>query len=108
MQFRDLPIKRQLVGGIFLTSLCVLTISCLVLLSYEIYSYKRTTTRSLSTIADIIAANSTAALVFDDPKIAAETLAGLRAEPEITAAALYDKSGKIYVTFPSNANAAEF
>jgi PAS domain S-box-containing protein len=102
MQFGDLPIKRQLVRGIFLTSLCVLTISCLVLLSYEIYSYKQSTTRNLSTIADIIAANSTAALVFDDPKLAGETLAGLRAEPEVIAAALYDNTGKLYVTYPTN------
>lgn len=105
MQFRDLPIKRQLVGGIFLTSLCVLTISCLVLLTYEIYNYKQAATRSLSTIADIISANSTAALVFDDPKLAGETLSGLRAEPEVTAAALYDTAGKLYVTYPSNVDA---
>jgi len=107
MQFRDLPIKRQLVGGIFLTSLCVLTISCLVLLSYEIYSYKQSTTRNLSTIADIIAANSTAALVFDDPKLAAETLAGLRAEPEVVAGALYDNAGKLYVTYPTNLSSSD-
>src|SRR6185436_13902002 len=106
MQFQDLPIKRKLVGGIFLTSLCVLTLACLVLLTYEIFSYKKSTTRSLSTIADIISANSTAVLVFDDPKLAQEILSGLRAEPEVVAAALFDQNGNLYATYPPEQAAA--
>jgi len=90
MHFRDLPIKRKLAGGFFLTGLSVLTITCLVVLSYEIYSYKRAATRSLSTIADSISANSAVGLVFDDLKLTGEILAGLRAEPDVIAAALFD------------------
>src|SRR6185295_11133292 len=106
MQFQNLPIKRKLVGGIFLTSLCVLTLTCLALLMYEIFSYRQTTTRGLSTIGDIISANSTAVLVFDDPKLAQEILSGLRAEPEITAAALFDQNGKLYATYPPDQSPA--
>lgn len=108
MPLYDLPIKRKLAGFIFLTSFVVLVVSFLVLLSYETRSFKTRTTRSLETIGDIIAANSTAALLYDDPKLAREILSGVRAEPEITEAALYDKDGKLYVTYPNNVPRAEF
>ncbi|HWA87029.1 MAG TPA: PAS domain S-box protein, partial [Opitutus sp.] len=101
MHFRDLPIKRKLVGVIVLTSFAVLVLTSMVLLGYELFSYKRTTRRDLSTIADIIADNSTAVLIYDDEKLAAEILGALRAEPDISAAALFDKDGRLYVTYPA-------
>lgn len=100
MRLRDLPIKRKLVGVMVLTSFAVLLLTSIVLLAYELYSYKQSTRRSLLTIADIIAANSTAVLIYDDHKLATEILSALRAEPEITAAALYDKQGHLYATYP--------
>src|SRR4051812_662263 len=100
MPLYDLPIKRKLAGFIFLTSFVVLVVSFLVLLSYETRSFKTRTTRSLETIGDIISANSSAALLYDEPKLAREILSGVRAAPEITKAALYDREGKLYVTYP--------
>ena len=100
MRFLDLSIKRKIMGVILLTSFCVLVLTCVALLTYEIHSYKQTAARNLSTMAEIIAANSSAALIYDDQKVAAELLAGLSAEPEIVAAALYDKNGKLYASYP--------
>ncbi|ACB74067.1 ATP-binding protein [Opitutus terrae] len=100
MDFRDLPIKRKLAGAIMLTSLTVLALTSLALITYELYAYKQTTRRTLSTIADIIASNSTAVLIYDDHKLASQILAGLHDEPEIEAAALYDKDGQLYVSYP--------
>jgi PAS domain S-box-containing protein len=105
MQFQDLPIKRKLVVVIFLTSFSVLTLMCIVLLSFEIYSYEQTTRRSLATMADIITANSAAVLIFDDQKMAREILGGLRAEPEVVAAALYKADGTLYATYPGSLGA---
>ncbi len=85
MAFRDLPIKRKLVSVILLTSLAVLGFTSCVLLTYELYSYRQTTRRSLSTIAELIASNSTAVLIYDDQKLAAEILAGLRAGDRVVA-----------------------
>jgi PAS domain S-box-containing protein len=102
MPFRDLPIKRKLVGVIVLTCAAVLGLTSIALLTYELFHYKQTTRRSLTTIADLIAANSTAVLIYDDQKLATEILSGLRAEPEIVAAALYDRNGHLYVAYPSN------
>jgi PAS domain S-box-containing protein len=101
MPLNHLPIQRKLVGLIFLTTLTVLLGSYLVLLVYESRSTAQATTHSLRTMGDIIAANSAAALIYDDPKLAEENLSGLRAEPDISAAALYDKQGKVYSVYPS-------
>ncbi|MEO6567559.1 MAG: PAS domain S-box protein [Opitutaceae bacterium] len=100
MSLSHLPIKRKLAGFIFLTSFVVLLVSFLVLWSFETRSFKNRTLRSLETIGDIIAANSTAALIYDDGKLAREIVAGVRAEPEIIGAALYDKTGRLYLTYP--------
>ncbi|HEX2852373.1 MAG TPA: ATP-binding protein [Opitutaceae bacterium] len=108
MSLYDLPIKRKLAGFIFLTSFVVLVVSFLVLLSYETRSFKQRTTRTMDTIAGIIAANSTAALMYDDAKLAREILAGVRAEEEIVEAALFNKQGKLYATYPAGMARAEF
>ncbi len=108
MAFRDLPIKRKLVGVILLTCLAVLGLTSVALMTYELYSYKQTTRRTLETIAELIAFNSTAVLIYDDQKLAAEILSGLRAEQEITSAALFDKNGLLYASYAATPKAAVF
>ncbi|MEO7598802.1 MAG: CHASE sensor domain-containing protein, partial [Opitutus sp.] len=77
-----------------------LALACIVLLAYELKSYRMATARSLQTIAQIIAENSSAVLLYDDRKLAAEILSGLRVEPEISGAVLYDQAGEIYASYP--------
>jgi diguanylate cyclase (GGDEF)-like protein len=50
----------------------------------------------LSTIADIIGQNSTAALEFGDKRAGAEVLQGLKKEPHIISACLYDTSWSLF------------
>ena len=40
--------------------------------------------------ADIVGYNAVSTLLFDDPEAAGKTLAALRAEPNVIAAAIYD------------------
>ncbi len=58
MPFRNLRIKQKLVAVMVLTSLAVLGLTSVVLLTYELYSYKQTTRRTLFAMADIIAAKA--------------------------------------------------
>lgn len=53
----------------------------------------------LSTLADIIGQNSTAALDFNDRGAAAEVLAALRKEPHVVSACLYNVSGKLFAQY---------
>jgi PAS domain S-box-containing protein len=108
MALNYLPIQRKLIGFIFLTTLTVLLGSYLVLFVYESRSSEQTTVQGLKTMADIIAGNSTAALIYDDPKLAHEIISGLRAEPDITEAALFDKQGKLYAVYPAGRPASAF
>ena len=108
MPFQNPSLKRKLVGIIFLTSLSVLCLTCVMLFYYEIHSYRQATARSLSTTADIIAANSAAILIFDDQKLAEQILSGLRADPEITAAAFFDKDGKLYAVYRPDSPSSAF
>src|ERR1700722_15368117 len=101
MPLNHLPIQRKLVRLIILTTLTVLLGSYSVLLVYESRSSAQAAVHGLGTMADIIASNSTAALIYDDRKLAGENLAALRAETDVAAAALYDKEGKIYAVYPT-------
>lgn len=103
MRYRDLPIPRKLSRVVMITSAVVLALLSVALFAYEIYAYRETTRRTLSTLANIIATNSATALVHDDQPRAMQILTGLRADPEISAAALYDQSGRRYATYPATA-----
>src|SRR5580692_7188862 len=50
----------------------------------------------LSTLADVVGKNSTAALNFSDQAAALEVLEALRAEPSLITACLYDSVGTLF------------
>jgi len=107
MAFRDLPIKQKVVGVIMLTSVIVLVLTAAVFMVYDLITYKESLRRDLITTARITANASTAALTFRDPATAEEALGGLRADPNVLAAALYDAEGKIFMRYPTNLLASE-
>jgi PAS domain S-box-containing protein len=102
MPLRDTPIQRKLMIIILLTSGTVLVLMCAAFFTYEFFTFRQTTARHLSTLGEIIAANSTAALAFQNSDDAEEVLSALKAERHITAAALYDKDGNLFVKYPEN------
>jgi PAS domain S-box-containing protein len=85
---------------LLLTSGTVLLLTCAAFTAYEYLTFRRTTLQQLSTIGEIIATNSTAALAFQNPDDAEEILSALAAEPHIVAAALYADSGILFSSYP--------
>jgi len=75
MSFRDRPIRRKLTTIILLTSGAVLLLTCAAFFAYELLTFPQTAVRNLSTLGEIIAANSTAALAFKNQDDAKEILA---------------------------------
>ena len=108
MKMRDLPIKRKLTVIILLTSSFALLLMGSALITYELVTFRRTLATNLGVLGKIIGSNSTAALAFQDPESAAEILSALSAEHQITAAAIYDRSGALFAQFPAEAHRAEF
>jgi signal transduction histidine kinase len=102
MFLRNAPIRRQLMTIVLVTSGAVSLLTCGAFVSYEIFIFRQTTIANLTTVGSILAGNSTAALTFDNPEDATEILAALQAEPDITAASLYDANGNLFARYPAN------
>ena len=102
MAFTGSPIQRKLMRVILLTSTAVLLLTCSAFFAYEFVTFRQTSVRELSTLGQIIAANSTAALAFDDTGAANEILAALKAEPHIVEACLYNAKGNLFSSYPTN------
>jgi signal transduction histidine kinase/CheY-like chemotaxis protein/HPt (histidine-containing phosphotransfer) domain-containing protein len=70
-----------------------------VLAIYDYTELRASLVTDTRTYANIVAGNSTAALSFNDANDATQTLGSLRVEPHITAACIYDASGKRMATY---------
>ena len=96
---RDVPIPKKLTRIITFTSTTALLIACIVFGIYEVLKFRSVLTRELISMADIIGANSTAALEFNDPDAGQETLSALSADSRIVSACIYTGDGKIFCDY---------
>jgi len=102
MAFKDIPIQRKLMTVILITSGAVLLLTCTAFFGYEYVRFRRNVISQLATLGEIVAANSTAALAFDNKEEAGQILATLNARPNIEVACLFDKNGKLFVYYPAD------
>ena len=98
-RFDDISIKRRLTLIVMLTTSVALLLSCIAFVTYDWISSKEALGRRLETMAEIIGSNSTAALIFDHEQDAIETLAALRAEPDVVSACIYDATGAVFARY---------
>ena len=105
---RDMPIRRKLMTMILVISGVVLVLTCAAFIGYELLTFRQATVRQLATLGEIIAAQSTGAVAFDNQGDATEILAALKAERHIAFACLYDGKGRIFARYPATAPDAAF
>src|SRR5947209_2861572 len=108
MTFKGNTIQRKLVKTVLLISGAVLLLASTTILSYEFVTFRQTTLQQAATIGEIIAANSTAALAFENPDDAKEILSALKAELPVVGAGLYDKDGKLFSHYPPDRPGSDF
>src|ERR1035438_8692487 len=108
LSLKEQSVKRKTMAVIMLTSVAVLLLTVAAFTAYDLATYRRNLTSSLSASAAIIADRSLSALALRDEKDARATLASLRADPRIAAAALYDGQGGLLLGPPPNAPASAF
>ena len=108
MPLRNTPIRRKLMTANLLTSGAVLLLTCAAFLTYEVVTLHKGMVQGYMTRAQIIAANSTAALAFQNESDAADVLSALKTDQRITVACIYDGAGKIFAKFPANASSGIF
>src|SRR2546429_3587793 len=102
MAARVTSIRSKLMKMNLLTSGVVLLITTAAFFAYDVLTYRQAIVRQLNTLGEAIAANSTAALAFDNPEDARVVLSAFKADPHIVAAALYDNSGKLFAAYPAS------
>ena len=105
MRHGSRPIRRTLITALLLTSGAAMLLSAVALGVYDFMTYRQSTLLNLGTLGAAIAANSTAALAFDNPDDAREVLSAFKAENHVIAAGLYTPSGRLFASYPA-ANAA--
>lgn len=96
---RNLSVKHKITAITLFTILVVSLLSSVVYVIIEGGRARHAVVEELRTIAGIVADNSAAALVFNDPASADETLSALKAEPDIIGAAIFRRDGSLFATY---------
>lgn len=100
---RNVPIRRKLMLIALLTTAGALLLAGAALILFNVLRFRREMVADLTSLADVVARNSTAVLSFGDPGSAADTLRSLSARKPIVAAALYDKEGRLFARYRQGA-----
>lgn len=105
---RNVPIKRKLALAMMLTGGTVLLLTSLAFMTYGVITARRNLIQNLNILAEITAANASAALLFEEPKTANEILSKLEAEPSVLKAALYTRDRKVLAHYPPSTSDTNF
>jgi len=73
--------------------------ACAIFAAYDIRVVRQSRLRTVATLAEITGTNSAAALTFGDEQAAREILRSLRADKQLTHAALYMPNGKVLAVY---------
>lgn len=92
-------LQARLNRAVFATTLCALLLSAASLLAFEGVTVRDALVQDLSTQADLIARSVAAALAFDDPHTAQESVELLRQRPRILSATVLRANGKRFAGF---------
>ena len=99
-------IRRKQTLIIMLTSSVALVLACAAFIAYDWVTFRRELTESVTILADAIANNCAAAIDFNDPKAAEETLAALSADHNIVSACIYSRYGRVFAIYRRDAGSA--
>ncbi len=92
-------IRGKLMLAVIATTFIALFITAVVLVIYDLRTYRQTWVNDLEAQAEILGRASGAALDFNDPEAAAQNLELLRVRPRIAAGALYDADGTLFAAY---------
>ena len=92
-------IRKRLLWLSVLAASTSLVLACAAFVAYDVITFRDTMVRNLRSYADIIASSSSAAVLFQDPRSATETLAAVRAEPHILFAEIRTPDGRSFARY---------
>ena len=104
---RHISVRRKLMLISMTITMASLLLAAIAFITSDRLYAKKTVVDSLNTMASMIAANSSAAMLFGDPDAARETLGFLESQKHIQAGALYTKDGSEFATYMRESFRAE-
>lgn len=99
---QNVSIRDKLNRIVMLTTSVALLLAALGFFLYDLVAFRNTEARELASVADIIGANSTAPLQFQDAASGRETLETLSVDPRVVSAGLYTQEDKIFASYYRN------
>ena len=97
--FRYLSIKYKLITLMMLLSGIILLLVSAGVVVNEVVSFRGRMLKELSILTKVMVGNSIAALTFTDQEAARETLATLKAQPDIISAQIYTSQGELFAEY---------
>ncbi len=92
-------IRQKLVAVVLLATFAALMVSIGALIAYDLRSHHRALLGDMTTQAELLGRMTSAALTFDDQRLAQENLALLRIRPTVRAGAIYNASGALFASY---------
>lgn len=92
-------LQKKLIRISMVTSLLALMLSSTAFILTDVINFRRNMETSLISLATVVGSNSQAALLFDDPRAAGDTLGALAAVPNVVNGAILDQNGKLFARF---------
>ncbi|NHZ80533.1 response regulator [Massilia sp. CCM 8695] len=101
-------IRQKLVTVVMLTTLAALLVSIGTVIAYDLRNYHKALLGDMATQAELLGHMTSAALTFDDARLASENLALLRIRPSVRAGAIYDAKGILFASYRAPGERAAF
>ncbi|MCU0663543.1 MAG: ATP-binding protein [Myxococcota bacterium] len=99
----QMTLKRKLRAITMVTSALAVFVACLLFIGFTVYKQRKSHVNDLTSMAEVLGDNCSAALQFDMPEDAQKVLSALRARPSIVAAYLYTEEGELFASYTTQA-----
>jgi len=97
--FQDLSINTKLTLLVLLAGGVALLLSCVAFVTNDVRMIRASMVTQMTTLAQVLGSNSTAALSFDDQRTAAELLSSLEEQPSVEYACIYNAEGRLFAEY---------
>ncbi len=96
---KNLTLKAKLRTIVMITSGLVILLTSAVAITYELVTFRKDTVEKLTSLANVVGFNVTAAIMFNDPDTATELLSGLSAEHSVQQAVIFSITGEPFSSY---------
>lgn len=98
-RLRNISIKRKLTLIVMLPSAAALLLAGLVSFAYDVFQLRKAMVQEITMLSQVIGANNSAALIFDDQKSTTDDLALLSGNSHVVSSCVYTVKGEIFGSY---------